>query len=454
MNKNKIIFAIIWALVLWAIFWVVSLLNSAWETTNRPRMSTEDFTIWTYNLDKSKLDSIVKDFKSSNTVYANKTINIENFTSYKDYEDSLLSSIVQWKSPDIFLLNNFEKSYLENQVIWINPNLINPNDFRKNYKTFFSDDLISKTQDWSGQLVEYVVWVPVWYETLWVYYNRKFGIKSSDLESWAAVSNVVNTIKQRNPDIIPLWIWNGSTVDDSQDIITQFFMLSWDKWENTFSSISDVWFKEALTTYFSYADETEWNAYDKKYYDMKRDWKTNLELFSEWELAMIIGYPSMINKIDGSWFNKSFLFTEPFPHYFSSKWKTLVRYSYFVVNKDTKDETLAFDLLKYLSSEKWSKNFLSKFTYLLPALVTMEQDKLGEKIHDSYNIILGDFINQWDDSLLSSFNKGITSLYDTEMIKVLDNTMTYIEEVKKMQKYVWCKYNKLFNLQNLSVSCE
>gem|GEM_PF-3855266 len=58
-------------------------------------MSTEDFTIWTYNLDKSKLDSIVKDFKSSNTVYANKTINIENFTSYKDYEDSLLSSIVQ-----------------------------------------------------------------------------------------------------------------------------------------------------------------------------------------------------------------------------------------------------------------------------------------------------------------------------------------------------------------------
>lgn len=454
MNKNKIIFAIIWILVLGSIFWGISLLNSSWNTSNRPRLSTEDFNIWTYNLDKNKLDEIVKDFKKTNSAYENKNIVVENFSDFKDYEDTLLSAIAQWKAPDVFLLNNFEKSYLENQTVWINPTLINPNDFRKNYKTFFWDDLILQTPNWSWQTIDFVTWVPIWYETLWIFYNKRFGIKSTDLESWAWVSTVVSNIKERNSDIIPLWMWNGSTVDNSEDIITQFFMLSWDSWVNSFDKVTDVWFKEAFSTYFSYADETDTNWYDKKYYDMKKDWKTNVELFSEWEIAMIIGYPSLINKIDWKWFNKSFLFAEPFPHYFSSKWKTLVRYNYFVVNKDTKDETLAFDFLKYLSTEKWAKNFLDKFTYLIPALVTMEQDKLWERIHDSYNLVLWDFYKQWDESLLSSFDKWITSLYDTEMIKVLDDTMTYIEEVKKLQKLIQCKYNKLYNLQNLSASCE
>nr|MDD3720304.1 ABC transporter substrate-binding protein [Candidatus Gracilibacteria bacterium] len=454
MNKNKIIFAIIGVLVLGAIFWGISLLNSSGNTTKRPRLSTEDFKIWTYNLDKAKLDEIVKDFKKTNTAYENKNITVENFSDYKDYEDSLLASIVQGKAPDVFLLNNFEKSYLENQTAGINPTLINPNDFRKNYKTFFGDDLISKTSDGSGQTIDFVTGVPVGYETLGIFYNKRFGIKSTDLESWAGVSTVVNIIKERNPDIIPLGMGNGSTVNDSQDIITQFFMLSGDSGVNSFDQVTDVGLKEAFSTYYSYADEKDPNAYDTKYNEMKKDGKTNLELFSAGDLAMIIGYPSMIDKINGSGFNKSFLFAEPFPHYFSSKGKTLVRYSYFVVNKDTKDETLAFDFLKYLSDEKGARNFLSKFTYLLPALVTLEQDKLGERIHDSYNVVLGDFYKEGDDGLFSSFDKGITSYYDTEMVKILDNTMTYIEEVKKLQKFIQCKYNKIYNLQNLSVSCD
>lgn len=454
MNKNKIIFAIIWVLILWLIFWAISLLNSSTDETNRPRMSTKDFTIWAYNLDKTKLDDFVKDFKKENSVYENKNVIIENFSDYKDYEDALLSSIIQWKAPDIFLLNNFEKSYLENQIVWINPSLISPIDFRKNFKTFFWDDLISKTSDWSWQTVDFVTWIPVWYETLGIFYNKKFWIKTSDLDSWAAVSNVVNIIKERNPDVIPLWIWNWITVENSEDIITQFFMLSWNNWLNSFKNVDDVAFKEALSTYFSYADETNENGYDKKYYDMKKDWRTNLELFSEGELAMVIGYPSLINKINTGGFNKSFLFASPFPHYFSSKWKTLVRYSYFVVNKDTKDETLAFDFLKYLSTEKWAKNFLDKFPYLLPAQVTIEQDKLAERIHSSYNVVLWDFYKEWDDTLFSSFDKWITSLYDSEMVKVLDNTMTYIEDAKKLQKLIECKYTKLFNLQWLSNPCE
>lgn len=453
MNKNKIIFSIIWVVIIWLIILWVSVLNSSSGQTNRDRLSTEDFKIWTYNLDTTKLEDILKEFKSSNSAYDKKNIVVENFSDYSDYEESLKSSIIQWNSPDIFLINNFEKSYIETQTIWINPLLINPNDFRKNYKTFLWDDLIWKIENWSWQTVEFVKWIPVWYETLWVFYNKKYWIKSTDLDSWAAVSNVVNTIKERNPEVIPLWIWNWSTVYDSKDIITQFFMLSWEDGIDNFAWISDVWFKEAFATYYSYADEKWNNWYDSKFEDMKVSWKTNLDLFNQWDLAMMIAYPSLVEKMDWKWFNKSFLFAEPFPHYFSSKWKTLVRYNYFVVNKNTKDETLAFDFLKYLSEEKWAKEFLNSFTYFLPALVSLEKEKLGEKINSSYNIVLGDFYKEWDDSLFSSFDKWITSLYDSEITNILDNTMSYIEEVKNFQKLIQCKYNKFYNLQNLSSNC-
>ncbi len=452
MNKNKIIFIIIWIIILAIIFWGASIIWNKNTKNNIRSQSTWDIKIWVYNLDKAKLESIVNDFKATNKSYNSKNIIVENFPSYKEYEESLNAAIVSEEAPDIFMLNNFEKSYFEKQTLWINPTLIIPNEFRKNNKTFFWDDLIWKTTDWSWKTVEYVTWVPVWYETLWIYYNKKTGVKTADLDSWAAIGSSISWIKERNSDIVPIWIWNWSTVYDSQDIITQLFML-WDS--SSFWKVWDTWLKEALGTYFSYADDTGENAYDLKYEELKKTWKINLDLFSDWNMTMVIGYPSMINRIDEWWFSKNLLFAAPFPHYISSKvWKTLVRYNYFVVNKNTKDQTIAFDFLKYLSIEKWAKNFLSKFTYFLPAIVTLEQDMLEQKIHNSYNITLWDFYKPWDETLLSSFDKWIVKVYDEKMIEVLDNKMDYMDLIVKLQKNIECRYKKVYSLENLGTSCE
>jgi hypothetical protein len=369
----------------------------------------------------------------------------------------LLSSIISWKAPDIFLLNNFEKSYLENSVLWINPSAVNPNDFRKNYKTFFVDNLVKETTDQDGKKVEFVMGIPVWYETLGIYYNRKFNVKASDLWSWAWVGNFIDYLKERNPEIVPLWIMN-STIDNNSDVMTQFFMLS-ESSPVTLDKVSEVWVKEAFGSYQTYFNQVKTssasdNPTETQYYDGQNSWKTNLELFSEWNEAMLVGYPSMINALDEAWFNSAYLFAEPFPHYFSWKWKTLAKYSYFVVNKNTKNETLAFDFLTYLSSEEWAKTFLGQFTYLLPAMVTLEQDKLWEKIHPSYNLTLSDFYKGWDDSLLSSFDKWIEISYDQELKNILKDNYGYLEKFKKFQKVILCKYKKIYNIEDLSVDCE
>jgi len=432
-------------------------MNSSSKNNANKSKTAGDFVIWTYGLDKVKLDEVVKWFKSKAKNYESKNIVVENFANYADYKETLLASIVSWKSPDIFLLDNFENSYLENNVLWINPNAVNPNDFRKNYKTFFVDNLLKETTDENEKKIEFVKWIPIWYETLWIFYNRKFNVKASDLWSWAWVGNFIDYLKERNPDIVPLWIMNSS-IDNNSDVMTQFFMFS-ESLPISLDEVKDVWVNEAFWSYQTYFNQlkssnSSESSTETQYYDWENSWKTNLELFSEWNEAMIVGYPSMINALDEAWFNSAYLFAEPFPHYFSWKWKTLVKYSYFVVNKSTKDETLAFDFLTYLSSEEWAKVFLNQFTYLLPAMVTLEQDKLWEKIHPSYNLTLSDFYKGWDDSLLSSFDKWIEVSYDQELKNIVKDNYGYLEKFKKAQKVIMCKYKKTYNLEGLSVDCD
>ena len=452
MNKNKLIFSIIWVVVVLSLFWLVSLLNSSWKNKTKD-WNSADVIIWTYNLDKSKMDEIIKDFKSKVKAYEKKNITIENFTSYKDYKDALLSSVVLWKSPDIFMLNNLEKSFIENLVSWINPSIIDPNDFRKNYKTFIVDDLIRKWENEEWKKVDYVIWIPVWYETLGIYYNRKYVLKPSDLDSWAWVNNLIETIKERNPDVIPLWIMNWID-DNNPDVLTQFFMLS-ESNPTSFDKVSEVGIKEAFDSYLSYLNNENIDSSDNEtqYYNVEDSGKTNLQLFSEWSEAMIIGYTSMINNLQESWFNNSLLYAAPFPHYFTWKWKTLVNYNYFVVNKNSSNSDIAYDFLAYLSTKDGAKVFLDKFTYLLPALVIYEQDKLQEKLHDSYNLVLGDFYKPENDSLLSSYDKIISDTYDEKITDILKDDYSYLDKIKKLQVYIVCNYNKLYSLDWLSKDC-
>lgn len=480
MNKNKIIFIIVWIIVIASLFYFFSILNSS-KTKQTTESGSSNFSIWTYWLDKDKVSSIVDDFKSSNKDYQTKDVTVVNFSNYDDYKASLTTALLAWKWPDVFLLNNFEKSYLNDYILWINPENIKPNDFRKDFKTFFWDDLIQTQTGSDWKSVEFVSWIPVWYETLWIYYNRKFNIKSSDLSSWAAVNSLIDTLKQRFPDIVPIWVFNEKNNNITSDLLTQFFMLA-DDIPTNYKDLTDDSIKDAFSSYYSYIENTDsgttansdnydnyssdenysswwtnsitWTTTNNNQTTNDNSWKTNIELFSDWDEAMIIWYPSMINSLDDVWFNKNFLFAEPFPHYFDWKWKTLTRYSYFVVSKTTENEWFAFDFLSYLSTEEWEKAFLENFPYLLPASVSLEQDKLDEKIDSSFNLVLWDFYNESDSSLLSSFDKWIVNLYDNTLNNMQDDEINFLDDTKNLISTITCKYSKYVNLENLSDDCD
>lgn len=447
MNKNKLIFAIIWVILL--IFIIFVALNLRKDTAKTQEKSAWVFNIWVVWDDVEWVKKVVENFQKVNTKYASQKIEVNSFTSFDDYHYALSSSIISWKSPDVFVLNNNEKSSMfSNQIIWVNPSVVNPNDFRKKYKWVFTDDLIISSWEWE-QKQEYLQWIPVWYETFWIFYNRRY-IKETDLSSISSLNNVVSNLKKDKPELVPIWIWNGSTVDNVSDIITQFFMLeTWISW------LEDVnWnkMKQSLSSYMLYWDVDWDNAYNSRFNELSNLGQTSVDLFSKWETFMLVWYPRLINKIKEKWFSKNFLLASPFPHYFSWDWKTLVNYNYFVINKDSTNQELANSFLWYLSSDVGALEYFKNFKYYLPALLSLESDQLKEKISDDYNIILENFISS--DHELSSFDKWVKNIYDKNIISILDNVSNYEKPFENFRKSVLCKAKKISTLEDLSTNCD
>jgi maltose-binding protein MalE len=361
-----------------------------------------------------------------------------------------MSSIIKGNSPDIFVLNNNEKnSIFSDQIQWIDPKIINPNDFRIKYKTVFANDLIESYLDEStSKNKDFLIWIPVWYETLWVFYNKKY-VKPSDLISMYSLNKFIRTLKDENPDIVPIWIWNWTYVYDSSSIVTQFFLN-----EDSVSSLGDLTSdksKQALSSYYLFWSDL--NDYNSKIPELEMLSRNNLDLFSKYKMAMVVWYPRMIKEIKNKWFSIfPYLQALPFPHNVSGEAKALVEYNYFVVNKDSGNKDLANNILAYLTTQKWASSYLDKFRYYLPSLISLEEDKLEEKIFDKYSIVLKNFLNT--KASLFSFDKWIKSFYDKNIVNLLDSNFNYVNNFNSFKSKIICKTNKITLLESLSKNCE
>ncbi len=447
MNKNKIILLV--GVIIFTLF-IVFLLQVLWwgdkKTTPTTGSASGGFNIWTYGDDATGLSSVLESFKKTYPQYQSVIFNVENFSDYETYTLALASAISKNKTPDIFVVNNNESSLYSDQVIAIPNTIINPSDFRKKYKAVFWEDLIITFEDES----EFVTGVPIGYETLWIYYNRKF-VKSTQLSSQAALSSVVSEINGKDDEKIGIALWNGSTVVDSGDIITQYFMLDGDV--DSIDDLDEKNIKTALETYFRYGSDGWDNGYGSDVFvELKSTGQNNLDLFSRGDVVMVAGYPRMLSDIADKWYSKKFLLASPFPHYAWESGKSLVNYNSFVINKDSLQSSMAYELLAYFTSEGAVEQYLESYPYYLPWLLSLESQALSSKIDDSFNITLWDFYNS--EYELSSFDKGIKWYYDREIIDILDDSPNYNILFSQFKDRILCQSKKILSLENLSVACE
>lgn len=443
MNKNKIIFIIIWLVLLGLIFLAVINLNSWSDPKTKVKKDKWTFTVWTFWDDKTKFLAFLNEFKKTHPVYSSYNFVVENFSDYEDYFYSLTSAFNKQQWPDLFVLNWNEKSVLQNQALYIDSDIISVNDFRRNYKWVFSDELIYKADNNK----EYLIWIPVWYETLWVFYNRRY-FSSDDLETWEWVDKVISDLSINNRLIIPLWMWNWSTVDYSYDILTQFFLL------DSIESISKLSWQNITQAFSLY--QKYWDISDKNWYNSLlpvSSPKNNIELFSNDKIWAIIWYPRTLFDIDKYWYWKAFLLATPFPRY--AVWWTdysFVNFNYFSVNSDSINQDLWMDILKYMTTKEWASVYLNNFPYYLPAMIDLEWYVMEEKILDKYNIVYRDFYNSATE--LKTFNKWIKNIYDKEVVRLLDTPTDNQVLFENFKNILVCKTKKALTLTNLSTVCK
>ncbi len=451
MNKNKLIFWIIWGVIaLFLLIWVIYLNFSTQSTKTGPKVNGT-VSIWIIGDNKDVFAQIISDFKTQNKEFAAANVNVESFSNTEEYNLALSSAFVKWKAPDIFVLNSNESSSFEDQVIGLSPSILNPQDFRKNFKEFFGDSLIKTTsapsKDKAAAPTEFVMWVPVGYETLGVFYNRRF-FQAHDMDSWSALSQASSALVAKNPTLVPIAMWNGSVTPYSPDIISQFFML---EWLANLDQVEGKKMKTALSTYLSYGDASGDNKFNTRFTELSNAWKNALNMFSREDTAAVVWYPRMINDIAALWFRKSFLAVESFPHYSLTDGKSLVNYNYFVINKNTLNFAFSEKFLTYLASESWAKKYLTIYPYYLPAQVNLEAGFFSQKIHPEFNVVLKDF---YSDTTFGTFNKSIWYLYDSEMTKLLDDSINAQVRFDGVKRKLLCKSKKILELNSLSTSCD
>lgn len=443
LSRNKIILFVVWWVILFFVIVILLIMLFSNNSNSRKSKSSDDFVVWMVWDSSEDASEIAEDFKKYSKIKSN--VVIESFDSYDSYYYALAYAISSGNAPDIFVLNNNERNPIfENQTMWIAPDIVNPNNFRKDYKPYISEQIITKTDNWT----EFLLWMPVWYETLWIFYNRRF-VKASDLENISSLRSTVWNLKEKNPDVIPIAMWNWTTVDDSEDIATNFIMMeSGDKSIEWLTRKAIQWW---IWNYISFWDEEGDNWYNSRFKEMTLANQTAIDLFSKWETFMVAWYPRLIKKINDKWFSSSFLLAAPFPT--DSKTEAaLINYNYFVINKDTKKLDLANTFVSYLSTERWIKLFLETYPYYLPAHSSFEQITDSQMIHKNYKIAISDFYNE--SYSYSSFNKWIKNYYDLKIKTLLDEPEYSIDYFSRLQRSVNCKSLKAVELDDISKNCD
>jgi len=444
MNINKIIFWILGAII---VVWALVLSANLWgddkgaENAN----TASDFKIWIVEDDESDFSGIITDFQELYPAYKGKQIKIESFSDRRAYNLALTSAFLDNKWPDIFTISNSETSPFEKQIGGIDPARISPNDFRLRFMPIFGTDLILQSE--SDGNIEFLKWVPAGFESLAIYYNRKYFLKPSEMWTWGDLSLQINSIADKyNGSIVPIALWNARSVSRSSEIVSDFLTLEGNTWIIDVESSES---RDVIGLYQSFWEREGDNRYN--IFSANTD-SSDIELFSEWKVAAVIGYPRDLLKIDDSGYQKTLLFATPFPSY---AWKDISRaisYDYFVVNKDTPNPDFGQDFLTYLSTVQGQQKFLESYPYYLSPEASIYVENLEKKILPSYNIVYKNFIQDW--SNLVSFDLWDEALYADNTNRILDIEWGADEAFFDLRNFLVCASTKHQTLQNLSSPCK
>lgn len=469
MNRQKILLFSLIGWVILLIFFTFSFLGSSWNKKNTK--APKEFNIWVVWDETAGYSDIITAFKNRYSDYSSTDIKFTKFSNYSDYEKTLLNVMSDGNSPDIFVVNNNSANsdwnwLLESKIVWLPNEVVNADYFSKNFNKVFDELVIQsneKDSEWKDKKMNYLKWIPMWYETLWVFYNFR-KIRNIPV-TWSELDKEISDNVQ--DDYSTIWIWFGNKfVINPSDIITLMFL---ENWINDYNTVNSTNAENSLKAYISYSTDTNNGLY--KFNDELSTLNlTTTDLFVRWKVWMIIGYPSLIKEIilaikRTSWeasLSEKYLRTAPIfqlgsddSSENSSKEKVnLVNYNFFALSKFSQNPDLWFKFLNFLSTKEAQEKYINNFSYYLPAYKWLEEDRLSQPIEKWFDRTkFSDFLQ--NDVTLKSFYKWLKNEYDYYLWSWLNSNITDNKQfLDKFHSYIDCSVNHIIKWTDFEKQCE
>lgn len=463
MSQKKIIFFIILGIVLLAMIIGFTYIWNQQQHKKKP--SASSMKIWITDGTTESYQKLIDGFKKYAPEYARTDIIIKKQSSDSErYRTLLLSTITEWNWPDIFMVKNWEDDILETKIEPIPNEALDFWEFEKRYDDTFRD-LVYFTGSWKDK-VRYIKWIPLGFETLGVFYNK--NLIREIPKTWDELDNLYNdtsteiyptniwlgpTYTPNMVDIYPIWL-NKEGIDNYKDVYDRKSTL------NTYISYGSLWWGNTQNDWDTESNKIKKTLHDEKKW-MIEDKMTTLDLFMQWKISMILGYPSLILELEKS--NKrskevidiSNILTERIPQAFPQKKQNLGKYTYFAISKHSNNTIASAKFLEYLLTPDAERIFINEYPYLIPAQIefyaTAKKSSLSETFERAK---LDSFIPLLEEKI-SIFHYGIRSQFEKYMKDWLDNSDSpdIVSITKNISIEIACDINSLTG-EKQSTDCQ
>lgn len=450
MAQRKIIFFIIIGIIGILLAFGIMALNK--ET--KPTTVKGNLTIWLKEWTTEDFQKIIDGFKTYAPEYKNTVINVEKkVEDTEKYRNLLLTTMSDNAGPDIFMIPQWEDAILSLQAEPIPGNVINITDFENRFDSVFGDLI---TQSGSNQ---FLMGVPLWYETLWVFYNRSL-MRTGVPQNWNQVEMMYSDFPLGK---YPTNFWLGKQfVPNIADIIP--FFLS-DKKIRDFTTLS-TWWDAAVGEYFTYGDLktgqntplTEWDTGNndnnsdpyaastlrENELTLRENTATTLDMFLRGDIGFIIWYPSLIGELEksekrvNSW-SADLIYTEKIPQFSNKTSENIAKYNYFAISKKTTNPDIALKFLEYLMTPDAGSISLNTYRSLIPAQIAYIPSIQGVTPSKVLTKIKMDGFIPTPGMNITVFNYGMKQKFSTLLQDYFNPQNTGTENIgEKIQKSILC----------------
>jgi ABC-type glycerol-3-phosphate transport system substrate-binding protein len=458
---KKILFlATGWVIVLACIIALIIMRNNIKVNRIPPNL-----TIWITEWSTEDFKSIIDGFKLYAPEYKNTEIFVEKKTTDPiRYRTLLLNTLTDWTGPDIFMIRSGEDRILEwkRDTFALNP--LSIATIESKYEDIFQQ-LLTWSIDTKEQTTRKLLGVPLWFETLWIFYNK--SLLRNIPRTWNEVEKLYSTDYW---DKYPTNLWLGPRyTPNASEIISLFSWEAWDSFttfrENpgildSYLNFRDIWVKRQLTEDNPYEPETTilW-VID----ELEREKKTTFDLFMEWDIVMILGYQSTIVELEKSAKRagnensiEKIVLTAPIVQE-SISWvkRNIVRFPYLSIPKNAKHTYDSTKFLEYLTTDDWIKNIQKAYPYLIPPKPSMYASWKWKTLSKVISRAKNDaFIPEFDQELSvfdfwlhPEFNTFISDKLDRD--KNIDKNNIWSLLVSTIECSIWLYLNN-----SISPECE